>query len=150
MLKMADKTLRIYGYKSTPALKEDIREASNFFINELIPRKRILHIAIKRRNDLIQKSGTYGECWQLDETHCFEILLDASLSRKDCLTTLAHEFVHVKQFCKRELKFGHNIDTWCGKKYYHGAAYESLPWEKEATRLETKLYNEYQTHKKFI
>ena len=147
---MIDKTLRIYGYKSTPALKEDIREASNFFINKLISRKRILHIAIKRRKDLIQKSGTYGECWQLDEPHCFEILLDGELSREDCLTTLAHEFVHVKQFSRRELKFGHKIDTWCGKKYYHGAAYETLPWEKEATRLESKLYNEYQTHKKFI
>jgi len=147
---MIDKTLRIYGYKSTPALKEDIRKASNFFINRLLPQKRILHVSVKRRKDLIQKSGTYGECWQLDEPHCFEILLDGELSREDCLTTLAHEFVHVKQFSRRELKFGHKIDTWCGKKYYHGAAYETLPWEKEATRLESKLYNEYQTHKKFI
>ena len=147
---MIDKTLRIYGCKSNPALKEDIRKASIFFINKLVPRKRILHISVKRRKDLINKSGTFGECWQLDEPHCFEILLDADLSRKDCLTTLAHEFVHVKQFCRRELKFGHKIDTWCGKKYYHGAAYESLPWEKEATRLETKLYDEYQNHKKFV
>lgn len=147
---MIDKTLRIYGYKSNPALKEDIRKASTFFINTLIPQKRILHVAVKRRKDLIEKCGTYGECWELDEPHTFEILLDASLSRKDCLTTLAHEFVHVKQFSRKELKFGHKIDTWCGKKYYHGAAYESLPWEKEATRLETKLYNEYQTHKKFV
>jgi hypothetical protein len=147
---MIDKTLRIYGYKSTPALKEDIRKASNFFIKRLLPQKRILHVSVKRRKDLIEKSGTYGECWQLDEPHCFEILLDGELSREDCLTTLAHEFVHVKQFSRRELKFGHKIDTWCGKKYYHGAAYETLPWEKEATRLETKLYSEYQTHKKFI
>lgn len=147
---MSDKTLRIYGYKSIPPLKEDIRKASIFFTNKLIPQKRILHVAIKRRKDMIQKSGTYGECWQLDVPHSFEILLDADLSREDCLTTLAHEFVHIKQFSKRELKFGHKIDTWCGKKYYHGAAYESLPWEKEATRLETKLYNEYQNHNKII
>lgn len=147
---MIDKTLRIYGCKDKPALREDIREASKFFINKLIPRKRILHISIKRRKDLIKKSGTFGECWQLDEPHSFDILLDADLSRKDCLTTLAHEFVHVKQFCRHELKFGHKIDTWCGKKYYHGAAYESLPWEKEATRLETKLYDAYKNHKKIV
>jgi len=143
---MIDKTLRIYGCKLDPSLKDDIRKASIFFINALIPKKRILHIVIKRRKNLIQNSGTYGECWQLDEPHCFEILLDADLSRKDCLTTLAHEIVHVKQFCKKELQFGNKIDTWCGKKYYHGAAYESLPWEKEATRLETKLYDAYQRH----
>ena len=144
---MIDKTLRIYGCKDKPALRDDIREASNFFIDKLIPRKRILHIAVKRRKNLIKKSGTFGECWQLDEPNCFEILVDADLSKKQTLTTLAHEFVHVKQFCRRELKFGHKIDTWCGKKYYHGAAYETLPWEKEATKLETVLYEEFKGRK---
>ena len=144
---MVDKTLRIYGCADRPALKEDIREACNFLVNKLLPRKKILHITIKRRKKLIKKSGTYGECWQLDAPHSFEILLDSSLSRKDCLTTLAHELVHVKQFSRNELKFGHSIDTWCGKKYYHGAAYESLPWEKEATKLETVLYEEFKSRK---
>lgn len=147
---MADKTLRIYGCADRPALKEDIRKACNFLIDKLLPRKKILHISVKRRKNLIKNNGTYGECWQLDKPHSFEIVLDGGVSRKTCLTTLAHEFVHVKQFCTKELKFGHAIDTWCGKKYYHGAAYESLPWEKEATRLETNLYDAYQNHNKIV
>ncbi len=145
---MIDKTLRIYGCKDNPPLREEFRDAANFFINELIPRKRVLHISIKRRKNLIKDSGTYGECWQLDEPHSFDILLDAGVSKKEALTTLAHELVHVKQFCRKELYFGHKIDTWCGKNYYHGAAYETLPWEKEATRLENKLYDAYQSYKK--
>ena len=143
---MIDKTLRIYGCKDDPTLREEFRDAAKFFINQLIPKKRILHVAIKRRKNLIEEGGTYGECWQLDEPHCFDILIDAGVSKKEALITLAHEFVHVKQFSLKELKFGHKIDTWCGKKYYHGARYETLPWEMEATRLEDKLYDAYQNY----
>lgn len=149
---MIDKTLRIYGCADRPSLREELRAATNFFIDTLLPRKRILHIAVKRRKSLIDKNGTYGECWQLDEPHCFEILLDAGVSDEELITTLAHEMVHVKQFSRKELRFGHKADTWYGKKYYHEqstswAAYNALPWEKEATKLENKLYNAYQNHK---
>ena len=61
------------------------------------------------------------------------------------LATLAHEFVHLKQFVKGELyDYEDGSVKWKSKVYRDGkVSYEDAPWEKEAYRLEYKLYEEF-------
>ena len=56
---------------------------------------------------------------------------------KDLLTTIFHEFVHIKQHIKKE--FGGDIFSISNDK----VAYEDRPYEIEAFRLEKKLLEEY-------
>jgi len=139
------KRIRIFGCKTNICLKEELRHAAQFFLNELIPRKRILDLSISMTPDFFEQSGCFGECWQND-THLYNIRLDAKLKKRDRLTTLAHELVHVKQFARGELHFGCGTDKWFGKPYPVSTPYSRLPWEKEANRLEKRLYSAYLKH----
>ena len=54
------------------------------------------------------------------------------------MLNLAHELVHAKQFIKGELS--PKLQRF--KRKYHGKTpYSRQPWEKEAYKLESKLYN---------
>lgn len=59
-------------------------------------------------------------------------------SQEEMLITLAHELVHAKQYLTGTLS--RDTNRWKGK-IYHG--YENTPWEKEAYKLESILYNKY-------
>jgi len=139
------KRIRIFGCKTNPILKHELRYAAQYFLNELIPRKRILDLSICVIPGFFAETGCFGECWQND-THLFNIRLESDLNRKDILTTLAHEMVHVKQFSRRELCFGCGKDKWFGKVYPLSTPYSQQPWEKEANRLEKTLYKSYLNH----
>lgn len=52
------------------------------------------------------------------------------------LATLAHEFVHVKQFARNELDSA--LTVWKGKNHTK-TEYWDAPWEKEARRLQNKM-----------
>ena len=51
------------------------------------------------------------------------------------MQTLAHEMVHAKQFLRKEL----DGNLW-KKRNYDNVKYDDQPWEKEANRLEERLY----------
>lgn len=54
------------------------------------------------------------------------------------MLNLAHELIHAKQFIKGEL----SPKMQRFKKKYHGKTpYSRQPWEKEAYKLESKIYN---------
>jgi len=55
----------------------------------------------------------------------------------DIMQTIAHEMVHAKQYLRGELD-GYS-GSWKGKKP-RNYSYENSPWEKEAHKLEKKLY----------
>jgi len=67
-----------------------------------------------------------------------EILMyiNPSLNKKDIITTLFHEMVHVKQYLHNELKsgIGKLPSRWKGKKY--NVSYYESPWEVEAYEYE--------------
>ena len=52
--------------------------------------------------------------------------------------------VHLKQFVRKEL-WDYEIGAvqWKTKRYSSGMKYNDMPWEKEAYRLEDKLYEEF-------
>ena len=74
------------------------------------------------------------------------IELDASMrhSIENLLMWLAHEMVHLKQFVRKEL-WDYEIGSvqWKTKRYSSSMKYNDMPWEKEAYRLEDKLYYEF-------
>ena len=136
------KRLRIYGCGYDKELHTTIHTASHCFIKWLIPYKQKYDITISLYEGLIESDGAFGECWA-NSAHSFRIRAEKQLSTKTLITTLAHEFVHLKQFAKGELKFLSKYDIWNGKVYYHDTSYEMAPWEKEACELEDGLYKRY-------
>lgn len=135
--------IKIYGTQSDTALKDTLYDFSCFYLRELMPRVRKIRIKIDCIKNLIKKEGIYGDCilGQDDQTNYdYIIRLNKDSSRYDMLTTLSHEFVHLKQFHKRYLRMGYKHNTWHGKKYTIDYDYDNCPWEKEATNLELKLY----------
>lgn len=86
----------------------------------------------------------YGLCWgdyndgychvEIARTCCGE-----DIPYEDIMLTLAHEFVHVKQYMRKQLSgYKH---TWNGKKAYN-YQYDNEPWEREAYGKQEELYEE--------
>jgi len=59
-------------------------------------------------------------------------------SHDQMMLNLAHELVHAKQFIKGELTPKLHFFN---RKYYGKTPYSRQPWEKEAYKMESKIYN---------
>ena len=59
------------------------------------------------------------------------------------LTWLAHEMVHLKQFVRGELFDYETGRVQWKTKSFGRIHYDDSPWEKEAYRLESPLYEEF-------
>ena len=144
--------LYIEGYRSNN--KELYKEVSNasLYYGALLLGTRMLnniYLDIKLTKDLKKKEQAYGYCHIIDDDlnrpREFMIELDTSMKHSfdQILIWLAHEMVHLKQFVRGEL-----FDYATGKvqwkrRMYGNVHYEDQPWEKEAYRLEEKLYNQF-------
>ena len=85
---------------------------------------------------ILQDLHADGDCYDADD-RSYIIRVNKELSEQDLLTTIFHEFVHIKQHIKKE--FGGDIFAISNDK----VAYEDRPYEIEAFRLEKKLLEEY-------
>lgn len=147
--------LYIEGYRTqNKKLVEDITNASYFYAYKLLGGRMARHLIvdIKLTKDLKKKEQAYGFCHitgDLDKPREFTIEVDSSTKHpvSQILTWIAHEFVHLKQFVKGEL-FDYEIGgvQWKTKKFKRTMNYNDMPWEKEAYRLESKLFNEFDKH----
>ena len=96
-----------------------------------------------------KKEQAYGYCHitddNLNKPREFMIELDTSMihSFDQILIWLAHEMVHLKQFVRKELYDYETGKVQWKKRMYGNVHYEDQPWEKEAYRLEEKIYNEF-------
>jgi len=119
-----------------------IRTASRFFINELMGKDhKDVSVKIRFNPRLLSKDGFRGSIIWTDERKCprkFLIEIDAGLSRKQTLLTLAHELVHVKQYVYGELRDssdGKHVN-WRGRNILvdddNIREYYSSPWEIDA------------------
>lgn len=135
--------LRVYGCKQSPRLKRKIKEAALHYISKLMPNKKKLEVRIRLIDGLVHKKNAYGECYATDDPHTFFIDLEGSDRESIILQTLAHEFVHIKQFSRKELIFKETYSIWHGHAYKDDHAYYSLPWEKEARKIEKILYESF-------
>ena len=126
------------------------RKAAKFYGNVLLGDRLSKNVKVKIKfNDKSLGKDLYGFCdWDCDKNRPrnFVISIDPNLSKKMTLIVLAHEMVHVKQYAKGELKdmLRTNKVKYLGELYDdEKMSYWSHPWEKEARKLETTLYNEF-------
>ncbi len=137
--------IKIYGPRSDLRLKKLLSAAAASYLQELLPRVRKIRIKIQCISGLLKKENVYGDCGYCGEEEPdfdYIIRLDNCESYHMMLTTLAHEFVHLKQYVRKELSFyvhNHSAARW-KKIYCSDYDYELAPWEKEADERELELY----------
>jgi hypothetical protein len=130
-------------------LEKDLREACYFFALHLLSYQMIKNISVdihvkRKLQDLGNCSILCFNCW--DKPRDFEICIKKSKNKDKMIKTLAHEFVHLKQFAKLELNEENN--KW--KKTFvdtDAVSYHDLPWEVEAACLEEILFQHYKRYK---
>ena len=109
-----------------------IEDALWFAKSYLLPRHKIDEIEIESWKNLPHD----GDCYDADD-RSFIIRVNKDLSKEDLLTTIFHEFVHIKQHIKKE--FGGDVFGISNEE----VAYMDRPYEIEAFRLEKELLEEY-------
>ena len=124
-------------------LSRFIREATEFYLQRLLPRSKYSKIVI----DVIGRDiiDSEGSCEPVDVNR-YVIELKKGMSLELSLITLAHEIVHVKQYAQKELKVIHIrndlVDVWKGKRY-RNVDYIDQPWEQEAFSMDEDLYHDF-------
>jgi len=93
--------------------------------------------------------GQYEGIDEHGETHFIDI--NESESQEDIIRSIFHELVHVRQTDNGDLSLDGN--SWKGFLYRTKemeVEYDHLPWEKEAAKLEEKMWRIYNAtyHKK--
>lgn len=93
-----------------------------------------------------RKSTGMNGAIQLIGDNQLSITLDSRLSMDELILTLAHEFIHVKQFAKGQLKNkvdqeGNHYQVWMGRRC-QSVSYYDHPHEIDAFRRERLLANE--------
>lgn len=72
----------------------------------------------------------------------FILEIQKNLNEKELLKTLAHEMCHVKQYAYGQLD--EQGTKWLSRKYDHdNVPYNKRPWEKEAYKIEERLYKQW-------
>jgi hypothetical protein len=143
--------LKVHGCDDE-ALEHEIKTASYFFGLHLLSRQMIKHIHIEI---FLKKSiKDHGSCCithfnDSGKPRYFEIELKKFKKSDKIISTLAHEFIHLKQFAKLELDEMTSI--WKGAEVdIEKVSYHDLPWEIEAASLEPVLLAEYNKYKYFV
>ena len=144
--------LYIEGYRShNKELSRALSSAAVWYGAVLLGTRMVKNISldIKLTKGLKQKEQAYGYCHIIDHNLSrpreFCIELDASMKYgfDQILIWLAHEMVHLKQFVRKELWDYETGQVQWKSRTFSRTKYDDQPWEKEAYRLEEKLYNEF-------
>lgn len=111
-----------------PAVPDtEIKEAFEFAVKELMPRKKKLDVTIH-----LCDTGDSACAWHLHvEKYTHEIEINPKQTRDDFITALFHEMVHVRQ-CERNEPFDDTLP------------YYERQHEVEAYTLQEELWNRYQ------
>lgn len=143
--------IEVYVAGSKKELHSDIKDATFFFVQKLMPRVKKLIIDVILIDNLTKDENLYGDCTYEDDNHRpreFTIRLDASVDFETMLDTLSHEMIHVKQYVRGELKelIRHPLMyKWKGKLF--NCNDKSEPWEKEPYARSYELYEEWLLYK---
>ena len=144
--------LYIEGYRShNKELYHAVSNAALYYGALLLGTRMAKNITldIKLTKDLKKKEKAYGYCHIIDDNlnkpREFMIEVDASMKHPfdQILIWIAHEMVHLKQFVRGELCDYETGRVQWKKRMYGRVHYEDQPWEREAYRLEEKLYNKF-------
>ena len=142
----------VEGYRShNLKLNSALHNAAIWYCTILLGTRmaKNIELDIKLTRDLKKKEKAYGYCHIIDDDlnkpRQFMIELDASMKYAfdDILTWLAHEMVHLKQFVRGELFDYETGRVQWKSKSFGRVHYDDQPWEKEAYRLESQLYEKF-------
>lgn len=130
--------------------RELIDSITDFVGDRLFPRHKV-EITYQIMPNLEKNEGIQGDTLWEDSQYKprdFTIRLQKGYSKQDLITLICHELVHVKQFVKSELRHKYNPSKGIYNIYFKNKdvtnwAYMRRPYEKEAYRLQEKLYNEF-------
>lgn len=126
------------GSPSKVSLHE-VKCATEFFAKELMPRawdKLYVDIEFSRMNrvhGMVNRLSRYE--YQMD--------ISKTLGRKNIISTIAHEMVHIKQLFRGELVMNLTYSKWNGKSFPINYDYFNAPWEIEAYGREVGLVHKY-------
>jgi hypothetical protein len=130
---------------SDERFNEYVQRASQFYAEQLFHKQLLRHIVvtIKFNKHLdafgytsVEKRNSKGKARE------FLIELHPYISGVEILKTLAHEFVHVKQYVEEELN--EEQTEWNGQSIDSDAMdYYSLPWEVQAFGVEVGLFTNF-------
>jgi hypothetical protein len=144
--------LYIEGYRShNKELHQALGSAALYYGALLLGTRMVknIYLDIKLTKGLKQKEKAYGFCHIIDDDlnrpREFMIELDGSMKYPfdQILIWLAHEMVHLKQFVRGELFDYESGRVQWKAKTFGRVHYDDAPWEREAYRLEEKLYKEF-------
>jgi hypothetical protein len=153
MMKDNNMNITITGMVGKRKEKALLKEAAEFFANQLMDPRMVRNITIdlEVRNNM----RVDGECVDEDgirNPRWFTIGLKYQEDIEEMIKILGHEMVHVKQHAKNELQNGHAVVARGGFKIYSKwmgeiwkpkgkeDAYFDAPWEIEAYGREVGLY----------
>ena len=124
--------------RTNKKLKRTIEDALWFAKSYLLPRHKIDEIHIEPlKFDQYGLSNLNGDVYDLDD-RSYYIRINRQLSVDELIKTIFHEFDHIKQLIKKE--FGGDIFAVDRSSK---VAYEDRPYEKQAFKLERKMFDNY-------
>lgn len=138
--------------KNEKTSRKELLYATKYFANLLMSSRLNKNVKIWLKCDI--KHHCDGSSIFVDTNHKpreFEIIIDAKMSKRRQLITLAHEMVHVKQHATGELKslLMRREERWQGQYIkIDEMHYFDKPWEIEAYGRELGLYQRYMHWKK--
>ena len=118
-----------------------VKSLVHFVSNKRLSKRMMntLEINIHFHDDYMKKHSKYGDCiWEDQHYRPKEFTINVDVAQKDAniLNTIAHELVHVKQWCKGEmyeLQLKRKCYKFNGKEVNtKDMDYWDLPWEIEA------------------
>jgi hypothetical protein len=134
---------------------KEIRNAVFFYTKKLLgnslAKKITLDIVIDK--ELLKNFEMFANISPLEadpRPKHYEMEIDAKLSKRQFLISLAHEIIHLKQFAKNQMRDleSKKMTRWMGDYYVEdNINYWRRPWEIEAHKGEKTLYEEYINHK---
>jgi len=144
--------------KLSPVQKKLAFDAIDFCYNKFLSKKRkTVTIKIQGVPELLRLEAMYGDCdYEYPDDGGlpteFLIRLDNTLPTALFLRTLMHELVHVKQWCKGEMRQMLNEKTmtfkWHSEKINLASTnYYDYPWEIEAHGREEGLTVQFYAQK---
>ena len=140
---------------SQSILKEEAKEAISFFSDYLLGRRlsKNVRLYVTFNPNLFKQEQSYGYVMPIDvaarKPRKFSVKIDAQLNSYMTTLTIAHEMVHVKHYCRGELKDIKGYPRkWLGEIYDETVDYNDLPWEKDALTMETLLYEAWIDYKR--
>jgi hypothetical protein len=126
-------------------LSKQQRLAIQFFADKLLTKQIQPYIMVEVA--FTQKFDIAGEIEITDYNmrgipRCFKFHINRKIGSEEILRTIAHEMVHVKQYCKRELN--EEMNRWMNEKVdTDEIPYHDRPWEIEAHQVGDNLYEEF-------